>query len=61
MSGLESESESDVGDGVEIEEECIETPYVHCQEEEFGAVSNFYILKKLFCFIFYNNLGILKC
>lgn len=38
MSGPESESESDVGDGMEMEvEEMPETPYVHLPEEEFGA------------------------
>lgn len=41
MSGPESESESDVGDGMEMEvEEMPETPYVHLPEEEFGAVSS---------------------
>lgn len=39
MSGLDSESESDVPDGVEPEDEPTETIYVHSPEEEFGAVS----------------------
>lgn len=37
MSAGESESESDLGEGLEIEE-FPETPYVHSPEEEFGAV-----------------------
>lgn len=35
MSGLESESESDC---IEAEDEFPETQYIHCPEEEFGAV-----------------------
>lgn len=35
MSGLDSESESDC----EPEEEFPETQYIHCPEDEFGAVS----------------------
>lgn len=35
MSGLESESESEC----EPEEEFAETQYIHCPEDEFGAVS----------------------
>lgn len=38
MSGLETESESDVHDEPEDNQEQ-ETPYVHLPEEEFGAVS----------------------
>lgn len=40
MSGLDSESESDVPDGVEPEDEPTETIYVHSPEEEFGAVTD---------------------
>ncbi|XP_058811906.1 oxysterol-binding protein-related protein 8-like isoform X2 [Topomyia yanbarensis] len=36
MSAGESDSESDLGDGLEVEE-LPETPYVHLPEEEFGA------------------------
>ncbi|XP_053682523.1 oxysterol-binding protein-related protein 8 isoform X2 [Sabethes cyaneus] len=36
MSAGESDSESDLGDGLEVEE-FPETAYVHCPEEEFGA------------------------
>lgn len=55
MSGLDSESESDVPDGVEPEDEPAETVYVHSPEEEFGAVSehlysNFVYFKNNFFF-----------
>lgn len=38
MSGPESDTESDVPDGLEIEE-IQETSYIHSLEDEFGAVS----------------------
>lgn len=38
MSGLESESDSDC----EPEEEFPETQYIHCPEDEFGAVNPFF-------------------
>lgn len=39
MSGPDSESDSDAADGADPveEEECVETPYMHCAEDEFGA------------------------
>ena len=37
MSGPDSDSESDVGDGPELDEFC-ETSYFPCAEDEFGAV-----------------------
>lgn len=38
VSAGESDSESDLGEGMDVEE-FPETPYVHSPEEEFGAVS----------------------
>lgn len=38
MSGPDTDSESDVPDALESEE-FPETSYIHCAEEEFGAVS----------------------
>lgn len=48
MSGLESESESDC----EPEEEFPETQYIHCPEDEFGAVSEFNFI---FIFLTHND------
>lgn len=39
MSAGESDSESDMGEGMVEVEEFPETPYVHSPEEEFGAVN----------------------
>lgn len=56
MSGPDTDSESDVPDALETEE-FPETSYIHCPEDEFGAVSSFFLnnynfkfFNKLYCF-----------
>ena len=48
LSGLDSESESDVNEVGDIEpimnEDPPETPYIHLSEEEFGGVSISFLL-----------------
>lgn len=42
MSGIDSESESDIADGPDTEDAFPESQYTHSCEEEFGAVRCFY-------------------
>lgn len=57
MSGLDSESESDVLDGPEPEDDLPETLYVHSPEDEFGAVCIYIYCQTIMVFV--NNVNIL--
>lgn len=58
MSGIDSESESDIADP-DAEDEFPESQYTHSHEEEFGAVNYFSLNEKCYLMIIKNNILII--